>query len=73
MNDNDENVLVMIKADKTKISGLAVLTADRDEAVFVNMIGNIRPEFFNEILDSVDADVNVPDIELAEKSNQDGV
>lgn len=73
VNDDDENVLVMIKADKTKISGMAVLTADRDEAVFVNVIGNIRPEFFNEILDSVDADVDVPDIELAEKTNQEGV
>jgi len=73
VNDEDENVLVMVKGSATEISGMAVLTADHDEAVFVNMIGNIRPEFFNDILDSVDSDVDVPDIELAEKTNQDGV
>jgi hypothetical protein len=64
VNDDDENVLVMVKADAAKISGMAVLSADEDEAVFVNMIGNIRPEFFNEILDSVDSDVDVPEIQL---------
>lgn len=73
VNDGDENVLVMVKTDKTKISGMAVLTADRDEAVFVNMIGDIRPEFFNEILDSVDADVDVPEIELQETTYSDDV
>lgn len=62
VNDDDERLLVMVKGDSTKISGMAVLTADSDEAVFINMIGNIRPEFFNDIFDSVDVDVNVPDI-----------
>lgn len=73
VNDDDESILVMVKVDSSKISGMAVLSADGDEAVFVNMIGNIRPEFFNDILDSVDVDVNVPDIELADPPNSDGV
>jgi len=66
VNDDDETVLVMVKADSTKISGLAVLTANESEAIFINMIGNIKPEFFNDILDSVDVDVDVPEIELEE-------
>jgi hypothetical protein len=73
VNDGDENVLVMIKTNNTKISGMTVLTADRDEAVFVNMIGDIQPEFFNEIMNSVDADVDVPDIEIVESPHSDDV
>jgi len=73
VNDNDENTLVMVKREATKISGMAVLVTDRDEAVYINMIGNIRPEFFNDILDNVNADVNVPDIEFAEAKDRDDV
>jgi hypothetical protein len=73
VNDGDQNVLVMIKTNNAKISGMTVLTADRDEAVFVNMIGDIQPEFFNEIMNSVDADVDLPDIEIAESPNSDDV
>ena len=71
VNDDDENVLVMVKADDDKISGMAVLVADVDEAVFINMIGNIRPEFFNEILENVEVDVDVPEIELEESATKD--
>ena len=70
VNDDDGNVLVMVKADATKISGMAVLSADANEAVFVNVIGNIRPEFFNDVLDSVEVDVDVPDIQLEASENK---
>ena len=56
----------MVKPNGSTIAGMAVLSADDEEAVFVNMIGNIRPEMFNDILDGVDADVEVPEIELQE-------
>ena len=48
-NDN-ETTLMYMKSDGEVIDGLVVLTLDDDEAVFVNVIGNIKPESFEPLM-----------------------
>jgi hypothetical protein len=45
--------LMFIKASGDVIDGLVVLSLSDDEAVFVNIIGNIHPDSFEPIMDQV--------------------
>ena len=51
--DNDDYSLMFIKSTGDVINGLVVLSLSDDEAVFVNLIGNIQPESFEPIMDKV--------------------
>ena len=42
--DEDEYAEVMVKMVDTQIHGIVVLSAERDEAVFINIIGDIKPQ-----------------------------
>ena len=44
-----------------RIAGITVLTSDSLEVVLVNVMGELRPELFNQAMASVD--VAVPSIE----------
>jgi hypothetical protein len=54
---NDENTtdfsLMFIKSNGEVIDGLVVLSLSDDEAVFVNVIGNIHPDSFEPVMDQV--------------------
>ena len=45
--------LMFIKSNGDVIDGLVVLSLSDDEAVFVNIIGNIHPDSFDPIMDQV--------------------
>ena len=45
--------LMFIKSNGEVIDGLVVLSLSDDEAVFVNVIGNIHPDSFDPIMDQV--------------------
>ena len=45
--------LMFIKSSGDVIDGLVVLSLSDDEAVFVNVIGNIHPDSFEPIMDQV--------------------
>lgn len=58
VNDDGENVRIMIKMTGNKIDGLTVMAAeDDDEAVFINVIGEIDPEDLSKITDTLDIDL----------------
>lgn len=47
IHDGGEQVHMLLKMHRETIRGLTVLTADRDQAVLVNVIGELTPEMFN--------------------------
>ena len=51
--DSDESTLMYMKSDGEVIDGLVVITLDKDEAVFVNVIGHIKPESFEPLMAQV--------------------
>ena len=59
----DDLVHVLVKLEGETVSGLTVLVLDAEEAVLVNVMGNLRPESFGQAM--VALDVTVPDIQLA--------
>jgi len=57
VHDETEHVAVMVKMDEDEIQGLVVLVAEPTEAVFINVIGNIKPEALQPIIAQVYSDV----------------
>lgn len=51
--ENDDYSLMFIKSTGDMINGLVVLSLSDDEAIFVNLIGNIKPESFDPIMAKV--------------------
>ena len=51
--EQDDYSLMFVKSTGDVINGLVVLTLSDDEAVFVNLIGNIQPESFEPIMAQV--------------------
>ncbi|MFC3093840.1 DUF4252 domain-containing protein [Alteromonas sediminis] len=48
--EEDETTLMFMKANGDNIDGLVVLSLSADEAVFVNVIGNIQPASFEPLM-----------------------
>jgi len=59
VNDIDENVIVMLKFDKQVIDGLSVMTLDHHEAVFVNIIGDLDPAFFDRVMNEAGVEASL--------------
>ncbi len=56
--DEGEHVYILIKMNGEKIEGLTVMAAeDDDEAVFINVIGEIDPDDLSKITDTLDIDL----------------
>jgi len=51
--DDDSYTLMFAKSNGDIIYGLVVLTLSDDEAVFVNLIGNIHPDSFDPIMEQI--------------------
>lgn len=75
MREADETVHMLLKPvgedDSQRIAGLTVLVADQQEAVVVNIMGDLKPEFFSDTMVALDVDVDVDvtqDLELAATS-----
>lgn len=66
--EEGETVHMLIKpitdAKGDRIAGLTVLVAERDEAVVVNIMGNLKPEMFSDTMIALDVDVT-PDVQVA--------
>jgi hypothetical protein len=71
MRDADETVHMLMKPidgpDGQRIAGLTVLVAGREEAVIVNVMGDLKPELFSDTMVALDVDVTPP-IEVASVS-----
>ncbi len=59
INEDDERVLVYIKMNKGNMEGITVMVVDPEEAVFVNIIGQLNPAELGKVMESFDVNVDV--------------
>jgi len=59
INEDDEQVLVYMKMDGGNMEGMTVMVVDEDEAVFVNIIGQLNPTELGKVMESFDVDVDL--------------
>lgn len=57
--ENSEEVQIFMKASEAEIQGLTVMTVDGEEAVFINILGNIDPQQLSVVMDRLNVDVNL--------------
>jgi hypothetical protein len=60
--DGAESVAVLLRVDRNRTRGLAVIVHDPQEVVLVNLIGDIRLELFGEYM--AELDIGSPPIEI---------
>jgi len=59
INEDDEQVLVYMKIEDGNMEGMTVMAVDDEEAVFVNIIGQLNPAELGRVMDSFDVDVDL--------------
>ncbi len=59
VNEDDEQVLVYIKMDNGNMEGMTVMVIDEEEAVFVNVIGQLNPAELGKVMKALDMDVDL--------------
>jgi HSP20 family molecular chaperone IbpA len=59
INEDDERVLVYMKMQSGNMEGMTVMVVDNEEAVFVNVIGQLNPDELGRVMDTFDVDVDV--------------
>jgi len=57
--ESDEEVQIFILADETGMQGLTVMTVDEEEAVFINILGEIDPSKLSMVLKQLNTDVDI--------------
>jgi hypothetical protein len=65
VNDDGEQVQIFMKMDGDKMNGLTLMAVDDEEAVFINVIGQLDPHELSQVMDNFDIDINdAMDIDL---------
>ncbi len=59
VNEDDEQVLVYMKMEAGHMEGMTVMAVDGEEAVFVNIIGQLNPAELGKVMESFDVDVDL--------------
>ena len=59
INEDDEQVLVYMKMDGGNMEGMTVMVVDNEEAVFVNIIGQLNPAELGKVMESFDVDLDL--------------
>ena len=59
VNEEDEQVLVYMKMKGDNMEGMTVMVVDDEEAVFVNIIGQLNPTELGRVMESFDVDVDL--------------
>ncbi len=59
INEDDEQVLVYMKMDGGNMEGMTVMVVDDEEAVFVNIIGQLNPAELGKVMESFDVDLDL--------------
>jgi len=57
--ENAKEVQIFIKANEAGMQGLTVMTVDSEEAVFINILGEIDPTKLKILMDQLNTDVDV--------------
>jgi len=64
MREEGELVQMFVKSAREDIKGLTVVSADRDEVVVVNVMGDIKPALYGDVMLALDID-NAPEVQIA--------
>ena len=59
VNEDDEQVLVYMKMVGGDMEGMTVMVVDGEQAVFVNIIGQLNPSELAKVMDNFDVDVDL--------------
>ena len=59
INEDDEQVLVYMKMENDNMEGMTVMVVDDEEAVFVNIIGQLNPAELGKVMESFDVGVDL--------------
>ena len=59
VNEDDEQVLVYMKTNEGNMEGMTVMVVDEEEAVFVNIIGQLNPAELGRVMESFDVDIDL--------------
>ena len=59
VNEDDEQVLVYMKMEEGNMEGMTVMVVDDEEAVFVNVIGQLNPAELGRVMESFDVNVDL--------------
>ena len=57
VNSPDEQVRIFMKMNAERVDGISVMAVEANEAVFVNVIGNLDPEELGRVMDNFDIDM----------------
>jgi len=59
VNEDDEQVLIYIKMAGDNMEGMTVMVVDEEEAVFVNVIGQLNPAELGKVMEALDMDMDL--------------
>ncbi len=57
VNSDDEQVRIFMKFNGENVEGITVMALAEDEAVFVNVIGDLKPDELSQVMDNFDIDL----------------
>lgn len=63
VNEDGEQVQIFIKFSGDLMEGLTVMAVDNEEAVFINIIGQLDPSKLSQVMDNFDVDIDT-DLDL---------
>jgi len=69
VNSPDEQVRIFMKLNGENVDGITVMAVEDDEAVFVNVIGNISPAELEKVMDNFDVNIH-GDVEINGKDEE---
>jgi len=62
VNDDGDQAQVFVKLNGETMEGLTVMAVDEEEAVFINIIGQMDPAQLSQVMDNFDVDIDGIDI-----------
>ena len=57
--ENGEEVQIFVKADEEKMQGLTIMAVDGEEAVFLNILGEMDPAKLGQVMKQLNVDVGL--------------
>ena len=61
VNKDDEQVRIFMKFNGDIVEGITVIALEEDEAVFVNVIGDLKPDELGKVMNNFDIDMGTHD------------
>jgi hypothetical protein len=61
VNSDDEQIRIFMKFNGENVEGITVMALEEDEAVFVNVIGDLKPDELSKVMDNFDIDLGNQD------------